>query len=422
VTGMGSLFLSGYVRARPLSANQLVHITGIGSFKVDSILLANDPCPLKPNPRGARQVAAHDGKEAVPGGGGGGGGSRSGGGVVEGTGASSSAGLESHLTKVGGESRGGGMCNGGGLVKVGYGDVGQVLKVGKVLSVRDELVAHPLDSQPDDEQESGEEEETEGEEEEWEGEAGADACDHPRDRMQHGGEGGGRGRGRGRGRYEDDDAMHETEEEEEEEAEESMVEGDKGGQQMEGDEEERGEEEKWEDDVGHSFKQRHLGLGSQDAVGTGGGCKREGEGVGYGSFGVGVPEGYRPGVRLDELVGERSGVSSARYNAEVWDGMVVRGRRDEAMAALSQRRRRRKQGQALANSNARDSNESEEHGDDDDAECTAASVDLLGAAGDMLRLEAAKQGGGGREGGEGGAGGDARGGGIQGGKRRECRE
>ena len=37
---VGSLFVEGYVRARPLSANQLVHITGVGTFKLACIAVA----------------------------------------------------------------------------------------------------------------------------------------------------------------------------------------------------------------------------------------------------------------------------------------------------------------------------------------------------------------------------------------------
>ena len=43
----GELWLEGYVRAQPLSANQLIHITGVGSFKMRAIHLLPDPCPIK---------------------------------------------------------------------------------------------------------------------------------------------------------------------------------------------------------------------------------------------------------------------------------------------------------------------------------------------------------------------------------------
>jgi hypothetical protein len=43
----GELSLCGYVRGRALSANMLVHVTGVGSFEVARIQTARDPCPVK---------------------------------------------------------------------------------------------------------------------------------------------------------------------------------------------------------------------------------------------------------------------------------------------------------------------------------------------------------------------------------------
>jgi hypothetical protein len=42
----GELSLCGYVRGKALSANMLVHVTGVGSFEVARIQTARDPCPV----------------------------------------------------------------------------------------------------------------------------------------------------------------------------------------------------------------------------------------------------------------------------------------------------------------------------------------------------------------------------------------
>ncbi|KAJ8538175.1 hypothetical protein K7X08_014715 [Anisodus acutangulus] len=46
ISGKCTLLLSGYIRARSLSVNQLVHITGAGDFQLSKIELLKDPCPL----------------------------------------------------------------------------------------------------------------------------------------------------------------------------------------------------------------------------------------------------------------------------------------------------------------------------------------------------------------------------------------
>ncbi|OVA19550.1 Ribosome biogenesis protein BMS1/TSR1 [Macleaya cordata] len=44
--GKCTLFLSGYLRARSLSVNQLVHVSGVGDFQLCKIDVLKDPCPL----------------------------------------------------------------------------------------------------------------------------------------------------------------------------------------------------------------------------------------------------------------------------------------------------------------------------------------------------------------------------------------
>ncbi|KAK7352183.1 hypothetical protein VNO80_17601 [Phaseolus coccineus] len=41
-----TLFLTGYLRSRSLSVNQLVHVSGAGDFQLSKIELLKDPCPL----------------------------------------------------------------------------------------------------------------------------------------------------------------------------------------------------------------------------------------------------------------------------------------------------------------------------------------------------------------------------------------
>ena len=38
--------MSGYLRAKPLSVNGLVHLPGIGDYQMRRIDGPNDPCPL----------------------------------------------------------------------------------------------------------------------------------------------------------------------------------------------------------------------------------------------------------------------------------------------------------------------------------------------------------------------------------------
>ncbi|KAF5190910.1 pre-rRNA-processing protein TSR1-like protein, partial [Thalictrum thalictroides] len=44
--GTCTLLLSGYLRARSLSVNQLVHVSGAGDFQLCKIDILKDPCPL----------------------------------------------------------------------------------------------------------------------------------------------------------------------------------------------------------------------------------------------------------------------------------------------------------------------------------------------------------------------------------------
>jgi len=114
----------GYVRSRPLSANQLVHITGVGTYQMHCLSLALDPCPLKPSRDDgmarvgtALGVSMGVGAEVMDDGGGNGGGRESTG--VEG---------------VGGR---GGMCAG----------VVEVCGGGAILGIRNESAAHGIESQ-----------------------------------------------------------------------------------------------------------------------------------------------------------------------------------------------------------------------------------------------------------------------------------
>ncbi|CAK9866951.1 unnamed protein product [Sphagnum jensenii] len=43
---VGTLRLSGYVRARALSVNQLVHVAGVGDFQLSQVDTLEDPCPI----------------------------------------------------------------------------------------------------------------------------------------------------------------------------------------------------------------------------------------------------------------------------------------------------------------------------------------------------------------------------------------
>ena len=38
--------ISGYVRGKPLNVNQLVHLTGVGTYRMHSIKYAEDPAPF----------------------------------------------------------------------------------------------------------------------------------------------------------------------------------------------------------------------------------------------------------------------------------------------------------------------------------------------------------------------------------------
>lgn len=41
-----SMSVFGYVRGRPLGADELVHVTGVGTFEVENIYQEADPCPI----------------------------------------------------------------------------------------------------------------------------------------------------------------------------------------------------------------------------------------------------------------------------------------------------------------------------------------------------------------------------------------
>ena len=43
---MGTVRLGGYLRGAPLSANQLVHVPGYGTFQIDQVVAPDDPCPV----------------------------------------------------------------------------------------------------------------------------------------------------------------------------------------------------------------------------------------------------------------------------------------------------------------------------------------------------------------------------------------
>jgi len=137
-------------------------------------------------------------------------------------------------------------------------------------------------------------------------------------------------------------SMHKPAENSEEEQE--------GEEEEEGEDEKEEEEEEGEDDEEGTtrpttymkqnkgkellFRQSHLGLGG--AEGVGGGRSREALGFGGMAGGVvGVELGYRDGVKLGELPLVKSHGSDAGYHAQIWDDIVFRGRRDEAMVALA---------------------------------------------------------------------------------------
>lgn len=53
--------LTGYIRGKPLSVNQLVHLTGIGTFQMATITKGlGEPCPFKTG------ASAREGKPPHP--------------------------------------------------------------------------------------------------------------------------------------------------------------------------------------------------------------------------------------------------------------------------------------------------------------------------------------------------------------------
>lgn len=48
----GTLLLSGYVRGRGLSVNQLIHLTGLGDFQLKQVDTLEDPCPFRRDHKG----------------------------------------------------------------------------------------------------------------------------------------------------------------------------------------------------------------------------------------------------------------------------------------------------------------------------------------------------------------------------------
>ncbi|KAG0627782.1 hypothetical protein M758_2G227700 [Ceratodon purpureus] len=50
-SGTGILRVSGYVRSRAISVNQLVHLAGVGDFQLKQIDMVEDPCPLRQQKR-----------------------------------------------------------------------------------------------------------------------------------------------------------------------------------------------------------------------------------------------------------------------------------------------------------------------------------------------------------------------------------
>ncbi|KAH3882716.1 pre-rRNA-processing protein TSR1 homolog [Dreissena polymorpha] len=52
----GTLSVTGYVRSCPLSANRLVHVTGLGDFQVRDIDVLDDPYPLQPRSLDRRKL------------------------------------------------------------------------------------------------------------------------------------------------------------------------------------------------------------------------------------------------------------------------------------------------------------------------------------------------------------------------------
>lgn len=55
--GGGKMWVYGYVRGVPLSADDLVHVTGVGSFEVEVVETAADPCPNSPGRRNVNQIS-----------------------------------------------------------------------------------------------------------------------------------------------------------------------------------------------------------------------------------------------------------------------------------------------------------------------------------------------------------------------------
>ena len=113
----GFLFVEGYVRSRPLSANQLVHITGVGTFKLACITLAPDPCPTKTQ----RNSRAGGGADAVE--------------------------VATAGAMVDDEDGDGGVGEGGGGMMRGELMCSAACGAGVVVSVRNESVAHDIESQ-----------------------------------------------------------------------------------------------------------------------------------------------------------------------------------------------------------------------------------------------------------------------------------
>jgi pre-rRNA-processing protein TSR1 len=49
---LANVHVTGFIRGKPLGVNQLVHITGVGTYRMESILHALDPCPARIERRG----------------------------------------------------------------------------------------------------------------------------------------------------------------------------------------------------------------------------------------------------------------------------------------------------------------------------------------------------------------------------------
>jgi pre-rRNA-processing protein TSR1 len=54
---VANVHITGYLRGKSINVNQLVHLTGLGTYELDSILFADDPCPFRASLQSGKSCA-----------------------------------------------------------------------------------------------------------------------------------------------------------------------------------------------------------------------------------------------------------------------------------------------------------------------------------------------------------------------------